>query len=120
MNPLNLIGQGVRLATLPVRVATSVPKTAWHLLHRDDENGDPFAAATIVEQEEADERRAGTAPGRSPSATPGRATTSDGVVQTTAAPAEPTSAAGASGGVAGTAAAPRAAAAVRAPDPTAP
>jgi hypothetical protein len=130
MNPLNLVGRGVRLATLPVRVASNAPKVAWQLLHRDEDKGDPFAAATAVEEEE--QRReterpaSGRAPGGtgrrapSPAATPGRATTSDGVVETTAAPAEPTSAAGASGGVAGTAAAPQAAAIVDAPDPTAP
>ncbi len=143
MNPIDLIGRGVGVATGAVRVATSVPRLALNLLvHRDgdDDDKDPFSAAQTIEADDAgaaieadDDARvappsagaAGRAPGGtgrrapSPQATPGRAKDADGSVEVTTGPPEPTSAAGASGGVAGTADAPGAAAAVGAPDPTA-
>ena len=135
MNPIDLFGRGVGVATGAVRVATAVPRLVLNqLLHRDHDgpNGsDPFAAASAIEADD-DQRVAPPAPGAagrapggtgrrapSPRATPGRAKDS-GSVQVTTGPAEPTSAAGASGGIAGTAAAPRDAAAAGAPDPTAP
>jgi hypothetical protein len=133
MNPIDLIGRGVGVATGAVRVATAVPRLALNLLvHRDndDNGGDPFAAATAIERD--DERVAPPSPGAagrppggtgrrapSPKATPGRAKTAGGDVEVTTGPPEPTSAAGASGGVAGTLDAPGDAAAAGAPDPTA-
>ena len=136
MNPIDLIGRGVGVATGAVRVATAVPKLVLNqLLHRDHDgaNGaDPFATASVIEAD--DDTRvappssgaAGRAPGGtgrrapSPRATPGRAKTTNGSVEVTTGPPEPTSAAGASGGIAGTDAARGAAAAAGAPDPTAP
>ena len=143
MNPIDLIGRGVGVATGAVRVATAVPRLALNLLINrdgDDDGTDPFAAAQTIEADDAaaaleadDDTRvappsagaAGRAPGGtgrrapSPRATPGRAKDSDGAVEVTTGPPEPTSAAGASGGVAGTADAPGDAAKAGAPDPTA-
>lgn len=131
MNPIDLIGRGVSVATGAARVATSVPRFAVNLIASQLRSGeDPFAAASRVEREDNGASAAPGAPGRAPggsgrpspsrAATPGRATSPDGAVEVTKGPAEPTSAAGASGGIAGTAAAPGAAAAAGAPDPTAP
>ena len=135
MNPIDLIGRGVGVATGAVRVATAVPRLVLNQLVQRDHDGpngaDPFAAATAIEEDDArvappSSGAAGRAPGGtgrrapSPRATPGRAKDADGSVEVTTGPPEPTSAAGASGGIAGTAAAPGAAASVRAPDPTAP
>jgi hypothetical protein len=94
--------------------------------NRSEETADPAGVPSregvgTVVREPAGPARGGTgrrAPG--PKATPGRASVSpDGTVEATKAPPEPTSAAGASGGIAGTADAPGDAAAVDAPDPTA-
>ena len=61
MNPIDLIGRGVSVATGAARVATIVPRFALNLVIqqiRPDE--DPFAAATEVER---DENGAGRASG---------------------------------------------------------
>ena len=123
-SPLRL---GVKVTTGAARVATGAPRMIFTLLgHRGEETADPAGVPTregvgTVVPDPAGPARGGTgrrAPG--PRATPGRAAVSpDGTVETTKGPPEPTSAAGASAGVAGTAAAPGDAAAVSAPDPTA-
>jgi hypothetical protein len=94
--------------------------------NRGEETADPAGVpssqgAPAVVRDPAGPARGGTGSrARSPKATPGRASVSpDGTVEATKAPPEPTSAAGASGGIAGTADAPGDAAAVSAPDPTA-
>jgi len=127
MDLFSPIRLGVQVTSSAVRLATSAPRTIAALLgHRGEESADPAGVPSregvgTVVREPAGPARGGTgrrAPG--PKASPGRAAASpDGTVETTKAPPEPTSAAGASGGVAGTADAPGDAAAVSAPDPTA-
>lgn len=118
---------GLQMTTSAARLAVGAPRTIATLLgHRGEETADPAGVPSregvgTVVAEPSGAARGGT--GRrapSPRATPGRAATSpDGTVETTKGPPEPTSAAGASGGVAGTADAPGDAEAVAAPDPTA-
>jgi hypothetical protein len=122
LNPLDLIGRGIGLARGAVGLATAAPKIALHLLRRHDES----TTVTAQPRPGVDERSpSGAAPGGTgrrpptPARTPGRATTREGSIEVTKGPPEPTSAAGASVGVAGTAAAPGSAAAASAPDPTA-
>lgn len=138
MNPLDLLGKGVGAARGAARLATTGPRIALHLLRRDGGDDDAKAAAEAVAPRpgtaggqspsgttEANRQPGGPAPGgtgrrqRTPDATPRRATVVDGATETTKGPPEPTSAAGASGGIAGTTAAPGDAAAAGAPDPTA-
>jgi hypothetical protein len=122
-SPLRL---GLHVATDAMKLASAVPRAIIHQLTEGDgdANGDRYRyrpQSTAQTSAEPASRPPGGTGGRAPSprVTPGRATAPDGEVEVTAAPPEPTSAAGASGGVAGTAAAPGAAAAVGAPDPTA-
>ena len=123
-SPLRL---GVKVTTSAARVATGAPRMLFTVLgHRGEQTADPAGVPSregvgTVVPEPAGPARGGTgARARSPRATPGRAAVSpDGTVETTKGPPEPTSAAGASGGIAGTADAPGDAAAVAAPDPTA-
>jgi hypothetical protein len=127
MDLFSPIRLGVQVTSSAVRLATSAPRTIATLLgNRSEESADPAGVpsregvASVV-REPAGPARGGTgrrAPG--PKATPGRAAaTPDGNVEVTKSPPEPTSAAGASGGIAGTADAPGDADAVGAPDPTA-
>lgn len=126
-SPLRL---GFRVTTTAAKVATIVPRAILQNLTGHD---DP--------QQESTARRVGTpldnggpapapapsGPARggtgrrptSPRAARGRATSTDGSVEVQKGPPEPTSAAGASGGVAGTVDAPGDAAVAGAPDPTA-
>ena len=129
MNPFNLIGQLIGetlgLATGAVKTATALPRLLLHLLQGDSQNG----AGPIAAEPRGPVDRptpGGPAPGgtgrrapASPSARRPRATVSGDSVEVAKSPPEPTSAAGASGGVAGTVDAPGDAAAVSAPDPTA-
>jgi hypothetical protein len=121
LNPFDLIGRGIGLARGAVGLATAAPKIALHLLRRHDDE----STVTAYPRPGVDGRSAsGPAPGGTgrrpptPARTPGRATSAEGAVEVTKGPPEPTSAAGASGGVGGTAAAPGTAAAAGAPDPT--
>jgi hypothetical protein len=101
-----------------VKLATVVPRLILHQLTGDDDQQrfEPTdrPVGTPRRDTRATSRRA-----PAPRATPGRATTTESGIERTGAPPEPTSAAGASGGIGGTAAAPGDAAAVGAPDPTA-
>ena len=135
-SPLRL---GVHVATDAVKLATFVPRLLINQLTDDADQQRFRPAARPVRTPDDTEygdgtppptptlrrTRSGTAPGGtgrrapSPRATPGRATTRDPSVERTVSPPEPTSAAGASGGIGGTAAAPGDAAAAGAPDPTA-
>ena len=136
------VGLGLGVATTGFRLATAAPRIAAGLLglHHDDSSssGDDARFATAPPRSgssassgtaTADRPGRPAAPGQAPggtgrrtpsrNASPGRASLTDAGVGTTKAPPEPTSAAGASGGVAGTMDAPGAAAAAGAPDPTA-
>jgi hypothetical protein len=126
-SPLRL---GVKVTTGAARVATGAPRMIFTLLgNRGEETADPAGVPSregvgTVVREPSGPARGGTGRrgvgGTGSRATPGRASVSpDGTVETTKGPPEPTSAAGASGGIAGTADAPGDAAAVSAPDPTA-
>jgi hypothetical protein len=127
MDLFSPIRLGAKVTTSAVRLAAGAPRTIATLLgHRGEETADPAGVPSregvgTVVREPAGPARGGT--GRRPAgprATPGRAASSpDGAVEQTKSPPEPTAAAGASGGVAGTAEAPGDAAAVSAPDPTA-
>ncbi len=128
MNPLSPIVKGAEIAetvtVTAVRLAFSVPKLALQLLgyREDDTNGDQpnFRPTAVTTPRSTPAAPGGT--GRRPAgpdATPGRATVREAGIETTAGPPEPTSAAGASGGIGGTAAAPGDAAAAGSPDPTA-
>jgi hypothetical protein len=143
MNFFDPLRLGVQVVAEAVKLATAVPRAILNVVSEvvgsDDERSTPTAhqVGTPVR----DARGAGAAgpvpaptpvpdpagPARgatgrrpaSPRAGRGRAATREASVETTAAPPEPTSAAGASGGVAGTADAPQDAATAGAPDPTA-
>jgi hypothetical protein len=106
MDPLTPLRLGARVALGAAKVATALPRAVLDNLigDGDDERYRPTATSAGA---------AGTGP------TPGRATSPDDSVQVTTGPPDPTSAAGAAGGVAGTAAAPGSAAAAGSPDPTA-
>jgi hypothetical protein len=104
LEPLKLGAQAALSVTATaIKVGTNVVKTAELLLGRANGDDQRFAPAATPPQGTSADRRA--------------AVRSDAVEIATA-PPEPTSAAGASGGVAGTADAPGAAAAAGAPDPT--
>jgi hypothetical protein len=128
---------GAQVATGAAHVASDAAKFATHvpmalleavLRHRDGAGDEPRYAPTRPAGGVGPEPVAepsGPAPGGtgrrtpSPAATRGRAATASPDVEVTKGPPEPTSAAGASGGVAGTADAPGDAARAGAPDPTA-
>ncbi len=109
-----------------VKIGANAVRTAELLLGRDDQDDAEQRYRPAATPAGGDEP-GGAAPGGtgrpapSGDATPRQARTRSDAIETTAAPPEPTSAAGASGGIAGTAAAPGdAARAGCAPDPTAP
>jgi hypothetical protein len=125
---------GVQVTTEVVKLATAVPRAILQNVvggngSSDDDRFRPTAhpigtplrdGAPSPAPEPSGPARGGT--GRRPrsaGATRGRATSPDGSIEVTASPPDPTSAAGASGGVAGTADAPQDAARAEAPDPTA-
>jgi hypothetical protein len=127
LSPLRL---GVHVATGAVKLATAVPRLVKQQLRGDDDAqrwkptgqraGTPRPGGTpSATPAPSGPARGGT--GRrapSPRATPGRAAAPDGDVEIATGPPEPTSAAGASGAIAGTAAVPGDAAIAGAPDPT--
>jgi hypothetical protein len=108
-----------------LKIGSTAYRTAELLLGRDAQDDAEHRYAPVATPVGGDEP-GGAAPGGtgrrapSPDATPRQARTRSDAIETTAAPPEPTSAAGASGGIAGTAAAPGDAAGADAPDPTAP
>jgi hypothetical protein len=108
-----------------LKIGTTAYRTVELLLGRDDGDDEEQRFRPVATPVGGDEP-GGAAPGGtgrpapSSRATPRQARTRSDAIETTAAPPEPTSAAGASGGIAGTAAAPGDAAAAGAPDPTTP
>ncbi|HEV3000072.1 MAG TPA: hypothetical protein VGW75_04965 [Solirubrobacteraceae bacterium] len=113
------------VASTAVKIGVNTVRTVELLLGRDAEDDAEQrygAVATPVGGDEPGGAPPGGTGRRAPStdATPRQARTRTDSVETSGAPPEPTSAAGASGGVAGTVAAPGDAAAADAPDPTAP
>jgi hypothetical protein len=118
------VGLGFGVATTGFRLASAAPRIAAGLLGltNNDSSADDGARFSNPPGASRPEPPAGagtataTAPRRPARRTPPRRA---GTPATTKAPAEPTSAAGASGGVAGTMDAPGAAATAGAPDPTA-
>ena len=99
-------GLGFGIATTGLRLATAAPRIAAGLLGRSSDDSSTDGDARLSAQRDA------------PSPTAGRTGMTDASVGATKAPPEPTSAAGASGGVAGTMDAPGAAETAGAPDPT--
>jgi hypothetical protein len=122
---------GVQVTTEVVKLATAVPRAILHNIVGGDGDdrfqptahqvGTPLRDGTpSPTPDPSGPARGGT--GRrptSPRAARGRAHSPDGSIEVTGAPPEPTSAAGASGGIGGTVDAPGAAAEAGAPDPTA-
>ena len=124
LDPLRILIQLLlSTTTTVVKIGSGAAQAVQLLLGREPEQ-DRWEPARESGSRVADAEPGGPAPGgtgrrpTSPRATPRRAT-ARGDVELTTAPPEPTSAAGASGGIAGTMDAPGAAAAVEAPDPTA-
>jgi hypothetical protein len=129
MNLLDPVKWGAQAAfsvtSTAAKIGMNAVRTVELLLGRDgadvEERRYGAVATPIGGEEPAGAPPGGTRrPAPSPRATPRRARTRSDAIETTAGPPEPTSAAGASGGVAGTVAAPGDAAAAAAPDPTAP
>ena len=117
-------GLGFGVATTGFRIAAAAPRIAAGLLglNSDDDHGaDDDARFSTSDAAARTAARAGAGTARTPSRDTGngRAPLTDASARPAKAPPEPTSAAGASGGVAGTMDAPGAAAQAGAPDPTA-
>jgi len=121
---VDLAFKGVGVASNAVKLATAVPGLVKHQIsgngHGTTEQQDrPQPSTTTPAAAPSSPAAGGTgARQRTARATPGRTGVQDGAVGQTKSPPEPTSAAGASGGVAGTSLAPGDAAAAGAPDPT--
>jgi hypothetical protein len=115
---------GFAVTSTAVKIGANAVRSAEALLGRDAEDDAEQRYRPVATPVDGDEP-GGAAPGGtgrpapSRSATPRQARTRSDAIETTAAPPEPTSAAGASGGIAGTVEAPGDAAAAGAPDPTA-
>ena len=129
MNLLDPVKWGAQAAfavtSTAVKIGLNAVRTAELLLGRDGQD-DAEQRYTPVATPVGGDEPGGAAPGGtgrpapSSRATPRQARTRADAIETTGAPPEPTSAAGASAGIGGTAAAPGDAGAAGAPDPTVP